>query len=882
MENNTPRKKQLPAFLILGIIALVAAVVLALTNALTKGPIAEHKMAALKEAFNAVMPADSYEEMTLPAGAEVSSLYAAKNGGEVVGYCVTAVGKGYNGDVAVTLGVGTDGLVTGCAVGDTSFAETAGFGARAKEPAFQEQFVGIDAVNGGSFEALSGATVTSKAVLDATNKALRCVDSVALNKEPAADPLVTFGAPAEKPVAPAAPLTGNVQSATAKGFASDVKVELTVDASGAISGLTVDATGETEGFGTRCTTDEAFLAQFIGKTGPFTLGENADALSGATITSTAVVEAVNAALEAPASAGGNSGSATAQGFQSEVTVTVTLEEGAIASILVDSNGETPNFGTRCTTDEAFLAQFIGKTAPLTLGENVDALSGATVTSTAVVEAANAAIKNAASAPAEAPATVIAEDDGAALGLKDNGTAVLEGKSGFTGTVTATLNVENGKVTDGTVASKKPSNASWTEDGKATSFAKGMESNVTATLSLNEDGTIAELKLNTLYETEYFGDKVGSDTNFVNQFIGKAAPFTLGEGIDAVTNATITSKACIEAINDAAAFAAGGAPAPVKEEEAPVETKDTNASWTEDGKATSFAKGVESNVTATLSLNEDGTIAELKLNTLYETEYFGDKVGSDTNFVNQFIGKAAPFTLGDGIDAVTNATITSKACIEAINDAAAFAASGAPAPAKEEPTEEEQPAAAELTAAVEGFESDVKVTVTLDAEGKIATLAVDSSDETPGLGQRCMEDAFTSQFIGKAAPFTLGDGIDSVSGATITSTAVVEAINKAVSDAAPAEEAAPAAAELTAAVEGFESDVKVTVTLDAEGKIATLAVDSSGETPGLGQRCAEKAFTSQFIGKAAPFTLGDGIDGVSGATITSTAAVEAINKACEEK
>ena len=99
-------------------------------------------------------------------------------------------------------------------------------------------------------------------------------------------------------------------------------------------------------------------------------------------------------------------------------------------------------------------------------------------------------------------------------------------------------------------------------------------------------------------------------------------------------------------------------------------------------------------------------------------------------------------------------------------------------------------------------------------------------------------------------------------------------------AAPA--AAPAAAELTAAVEGFESDVKVTVTLDADGKIATLAVDSSGETPGLGQRCMEEEFTSQFIGKAAPFTLGDGIDGVTGATITSTAVVEAINKACEQK
>ena len=75
---------------------------------------------------------ESYEAITIPSGYEVSSLYAAKNGDEVVGYCVTASANGYNGPVAVNLGVGADGLVTGCAVGDTSFAETPGFGARAK------------------------------------------------------------------------------------------------------------------------------------------------------------------------------------------------------------------------------------------------------------------------------------------------------------------------------------------------------------------------------------------------------------------------------------------------------------------------------------------------------------------------------------------------------------------------------------------------------------------------------------------------------------------------------------------------------------------------------------------------------------------------------
>ena len=137
----------------------------------------------------------------------------------MVGYCVTASANGYNGPVAVNLGVGADGLVTGCAVGDTSFAETPGFGARAKEASFQDQFVGIDAVNGGSFDALSGATVTSTAVLNATNEALRCVAEVALGQTPTADPLVTFGAK-EETSAPAetVPLTGAVAGRLRQGL----------------------------------------------------------------------------------------------------------------------------------------------------------------------------------------------------------------------------------------------------------------------------------------------------------------------------------------------------------------------------------------------------------------------------------------------------------------------------------------------------------------------------------------------------------------------------------------------------------------------------------------------------------------------------------------
>jgi len=93
-----------------------------------------------------------------------------------------------------------------------------------------------------------------------------------------------------------------------------------------------------------------------------------------------------------------------------------------------------------------------------------------------------------------------------------------------------------------------------------------------------------------------------------------------------------------------------------------------------------------------------------------------------------------------------------------------------------------------------------------------------------------------------------------------------------------EAADKASEELTAKAKGYDGkDVTVSVTLDDAGAIASLTVDASSQTPGLGQRCSEEEFTSQFIGKAAPFTLGEGIDAVTGATITSTAVVDALNE-----
>ena len=85
-------------------------------------------------------------------------------------------------------------------------------------------------------------------------------------------------------------------------------------------------------------------------------------------------------------------SGSAKGFgDAMVVVTATLDDEAkIAEIKIDASTQTPEYGGRTAEDALFLKQFIGKSLPLTMGGDVDALSGATVTSTAVVEALNAA------------------------------------------------------------------------------------------------------------------------------------------------------------------------------------------------------------------------------------------------------------------------------------------------------------------------------------------------------------------------------------------------------------------------------------------------------------------------------------------------------------
>lgn len=83
---------------------------------------------------------------------------------------------------------------------------------------------------------------------------------------------------------------------SAKGYGGDITVLTAIDNDGKILKVTVsDASGETTGIGSKVVSDDGFLSQFCGGDHPFSLGENADAITGATYSSRGVTEAVNSA-----------------------------------------------------------------------------------------------------------------------------------------------------------------------------------------------------------------------------------------------------------------------------------------------------------------------------------------------------------------------------------------------------------------------------------------------------------------------------------------------------------------------------------------------------------------------------------------------------------
>lgn len=183
---------------ILLIITLFSGMILGFVFQITKEPIALAQERAAKEAYSEVFPSASDfvlqedfspEDLLADGGWQEAGydgvsienvLSALDQDGSLLGYVLTVTShEGYGGDITFTMGIANDGTLNGISI--LSISETAGLGMKA-EDVLKPQFAGKNvslftytktgAVSDDQIDAISGATITTKAVTNAVNGGL--------------------------------------------------------------------------------------------------------------------------------------------------------------------------------------------------------------------------------------------------------------------------------------------------------------------------------------------------------------------------------------------------------------------------------------------------------------------------------------------------------------------------------------------------------------------------------------------------------------------------------------------------------------------------------------------------------------------------------------
>ena len=148
--------------LTLFLITVIVAGLLAFVNYLTADTIAEHTAEAARSAMTQVLAADDYTELPVSDAQAATGVTAAWSAGEA-GTVVRLTTNGFGGAIDLMVGVDNENKVTG--------------GANCTREDFRAQFAGKTgelavSKDGGDIDALTGATVTSRAVTRAVNAAL--------------------------------------------------------------------------------------------------------------------------------------------------------------------------------------------------------------------------------------------------------------------------------------------------------------------------------------------------------------------------------------------------------------------------------------------------------------------------------------------------------------------------------------------------------------------------------------------------------------------------------------------------------------------------------------------------------------------------------------
>lgn len=180
---------------------------------------------------------------------------------------------------------------------------------------------------------------------------------------------------------------------------------------------------------------------------------------------------------------------------------------------------------------------------------------------------------------------------------------------------------------------------------------------------------------------------------------------------------------------------------------------------------------------------------------------------------------------------------------------------------------------EYEGTAQGFGGSVTVKVTVDEEA-VTAVEVAGADETPTLGGAAIE-SYNTSLIGAAD----AEGVEVTSGATITSTAVKEALGKALAAAkgeATTNDASLAftAGTYIASAQGYLAPVELSVTF-SDTAVTAIDVVSCTDTAHVGDVAPAIMIADMLAAN------GSGVDSVSGATFTSAAVRNAVNDAAAQ-
>ena len=517
--------------------------------------------------------------------------------------------------------------------------------------------------------------------------------------------------------------------------------------------------------------------------------------------------------------------ANPQGYGGAIPITLGVSmEGYVTQTYVGSLQETAGLGSRVGEAE-FMDQFIGIAAdPDTLRDDVDTIGGATISSTAFLNAVSDMLSY----------------------TRD--TLGIEPHAGDKDAILAAAAAANG----GAEEEGEPVVTTSTYD--VTGFAP-----FKVEIAVDENGKIVSVSVPEHGETPGFGADLIADTAVFDALVGQDIATAQ---IDVKAGATLTSNAINDALAQAAAEFGGAGEAASAIPGDPYTVKGMNKFTlyieVEDGKIVSVS-APNHNETPGLGadlLTEDALAALVGQDLATAQVDVKSGVTLTSNAINDALRQAAA---ANGIEIIVEETVEETA-EETVEEASPV---------------EEAPATDATVYDVTGFQP-FKVEIAVDEAGKIVSVSVPENNETPGFGADLIAD--TAVFDALVGQDIATAQIDVKSGVTLTSNAINDALRQAAAAAAPAEEAEPAAEKAEAAtydVTGFQP-FKVEIAVDEAGKIVSVSVPENNETPGFGadliaDTAVFDALVDQDIATAQ-------IDVKSGVTLTSNAINDALRQA----